>query len=115
MPDMQDLLLAVAERQKIMNSIQDLCKAAVMMEAESGRGALAKTILDILDDPNPLGATQRTTTLYISHGADENPDWFIVEPRDSPEGQVASLLKAKRTVYEFTAWPFTGNQRKLET
>ncbi len=45
--------------------------------------------------------------LYISHGADrENPDWFIVEPRDDPADQIASLLDAGRTVYalDATAW-----------
>lgn len=59
--------------------------------------------------------------LYVSHGADpDEPDWFIVEPREghfrmsvlgtpiTPEMEVASLLKARRSVYELDVEPFTG-------
>jgi hypothetical protein len=47
--------------------------------------------------------------LYISHGADrDNPDWFIVEPRDNPGEQVASLADAGRTVYELEVLAHRG-------
>lgn len=55
--------------------------------------------------------------LYISHddGRDD-PGWFIVEPRDNPAEQIASLLDAGRTVYalDATAWkPYLAGDRRL--
>lgn len=43
--------------------------------------------------------------LFISHGAWPNQDWFIVEPRENPDEQVASLLAAGRSVYELDVVP----------
>lgn len=55
--------------------------------------------------------------LYISHGAGrDNPDWFIVEPRDDPAAQIASLLDAGRTVYalDTVAWkPYLAGDQRL--
>jgi len=39
---------------------------------------------------------------YLSHGAGDDPDWFIVEPADRPVEQVKSLLGARRAVYQVT-------------
>ena len=36
---------------------------------------------------------------YLSHGAGDDPDWFVVEPADHPVEQVKSLLGARRAVY----------------
>jgi hypothetical protein len=57
----------------------------------------------------------------ISHGADpDDPDWFVVKPLDghpstsvtgrliTNDDQVASLLAAGRTVYEFDVEPGLG-------
>ncbi len=64
--------------------------------------------------------------LYISHGADpDDPDWFIVEPREgntrtsvagteiTPEMEIGSLLRARRTVYQLDVTPFTGTLASL--
>lgn len=58
--------------------------------------------------------------LYLSHGASglnehDEPEWFIVEPRDNPEEQVRSLIASRRTVYEIKPlrWLDEGSLRKL--
>lgn len=59
--------------------------------------------------------------IYISHGAGngsdhpEDCDWFIVEPRNHPDDQVKSLLKARRTVYELDAVPYTARLARVKS
>lgn len=48
------------------------------------------------------------TTLYISHGAGNDPDWFLVE---EPEGQVHGLREGGRTVYVIKATPWRPRWR----
>lgn len=53
--------------------------------------------------------------LYISHGADrENPNWFIVEPREDPNEQVRSLVNAGRTVYELVCRRVSAGKHNQE-
>ncbi len=59
--------------------------------------------------------------LYLSHGAgsghsDPNGpavDWFIVEPREDPEQQVASLRRHGRTVVCIETEPYSNFARKV--
>lgn len=59
-----------------------------------------------------------TTTLYLSHSANkrDDPDWWIVEPRDDVERlrpQVEGLLKIGRRVLQMNVWPFSAQVREL--
>jgi hypothetical protein len=45
--------------------------------------------------------------IYISHGAGPI-DWFVVEPQDDPDAQVASLRDVGRTVIELDVEPWQG-------
>jgi hypothetical protein len=55
--------------------------------------------------------------LFLSHSAGrrDDPDWWIVEPRDDPEQQVISLLRADRRVLAINTTLGSGGILELTT